>query len=79
MSKCEFVYETDPVDMRLTGGVGGLATLRCKTHDCSMVLRMSSGDITACLVGHLEALEERIIKLEKLRGLDHPLFTTKAD
>jgi hypothetical protein len=51
MSKCEFIYEADPVGVRLTGGMGGFTTPRCKTHDCTMMLRVVSGEVTACLVG----------------------------
>jgi hypothetical protein len=60
MSKCEFVYEVDPLDMRLTGGLGGLATLRCTTHNCTWII-----DADTCLIGRVEALEERIAKLER--------------
>jgi hypothetical protein len=60
MSKCEFVYETDPLDVRLTGGIGGLTTLRCTTHNCTMVV-----DHQSCVIGRIEALEERVAQLER--------------
>jgi hypothetical protein len=65
MSKCEFVYETDPLDTRLTGGMGGLVTLRCKTHDCTMMIHVPSGELATCLVGLLEQLDARITQLER--------------
>jgi hypothetical protein len=63
--KCEFVYETDPLDMRLTGGMGGFAnTLHCKTHNCSMFTQAASEDMV-CYIGRIEALEELAAQLEK--------------
>jgi hypothetical protein len=58
--KCEFVYETDPLDTRLTGGMGGLVTLRCKTHNSTIVV-----DHQSCVIGRIEALEERVAQLER--------------
>jgi hypothetical protein len=60
MSKCEFVYETDPLDTRLTGGMGGLVTLRCKTHNSTIVV-----DHQSCVIGRIETLEERVAQLER--------------
>jgi hypothetical protein len=72
MSRCEFVYEADPVDVRLTGGMGGQATLRCTTHDCTWIIAparvmlavSAPSEEPMCVIGRIEALEERIVKLE---------------
>jgi hypothetical protein len=63
MSKCEFVYETPPGPF--FDYAPQRATLRCKTHDCTMMLRVVSGEVTACLVGYLEQLEARVAQLER--------------
>jgi hypothetical protein len=67
MSKCEFVYETLPGPFFDYSEVGRQATLRCKTHNCTI---MGTSAITltedaVCLYGRIEALEERVAQLER--------------
>jgi hypothetical protein len=79
MSKCEFVFETEPGPM--FDYAPKQAILRCKTHNCS-IMGTSTNTLTedqVCLFGRIEAIEERIAKLEALYGLGQLLFTTKAD
>jgi hypothetical protein len=63
MSKCEFVYETPPGPF--FDYAPQQAILRCKTHDCTMMIRAPSGELAACLVGYLEQLDARITQLER--------------
>jgi hypothetical protein len=51
MSKCEFVYE--------------MAILRCQTHDCTIVGVRTPAEEVMCIIGRVEALEERVVRLER--------------
>jgi hypothetical protein len=59
MSKCEFVYEVPPGALT-AGDYAQQAILRCTTHNCTMVV-----DHQTCIIGCVEALEERIAQLER--------------
>jgi hypothetical protein len=61
MSKCEFVYETELGPMFGTQQ----ATLRCKTHNCTIIILAREHNKQVCLIGRIEALEQRIAQLER--------------
>jgi hypothetical protein len=65
MSKCEFVYESPPGPFFDYPELGRQATLRCKTHDCTMMIHVPSGELATCLIGLLEQLDARITQLER--------------
>jgi hypothetical protein len=58
MSKCEIFYTTEP--MPLTAGAAGTAVLRCVKHNCTWII-----DANTCVIGRIEALEERVAQLER--------------
>jgi hypothetical protein len=73
MSKCEFVYEVHDPSGRFFPPDGTPATLRCKTHDCTMITQTES-DGMVCYIGRIEALEERMGKLREY--LERPQSST---
>jgi hypothetical protein len=62
MNKCEIVYTVAALQPAapLPPGAFGTAVLSCVTHNCSILL-----DAQTCMVGRIEALEERVAKLER--------------
>jgi hypothetical protein len=63
MSKCEFVFETGPGPIFATTQ----ATLRCKTHNCSIMGTPTAtlSEFQMCIIGRLEMLEIRVAQLEQ--------------
>jgi hypothetical protein len=65
MSKCKFVYETEPGP--IFNFAPQRAILRCTTHNCT-TMGTSTATMTkdqVCLYGRIEALEERVAQLER--------------
>jgi hypothetical protein len=60
MSKCEFVYEAPPGPFFDYPELGQQVILRCTTHNCTTII-----DQQTCLIGRIEALEERVAQLER--------------
>jgi hypothetical protein len=58
MSKCEIFYTTEP--MPFTAGAAGTAVLRCVKHNCAWIISADT-----CMIGRIEALEERVAQLER--------------
>jgi hypothetical protein len=65
MSKCEFVYETEPGPF--FDYAPRQAILRCRTHNCTIIdaTAMLPEGMEVCLFGRIEALEERVAQLER--------------
>jgi hypothetical protein len=65
MSKCEFVYETEPGPF--FDYAPRQAILRCRTHNCTIIdaTAMLPEGMEVCLFDRIEALEERVAKLER--------------
>jgi hypothetical protein len=63
MSKCEFVYETEPGPM--FDYASKPAILRCKTHNCTIHMPIATEDGQICLIDRIERLEERVAQLER--------------
>jgi hypothetical protein len=63
MSKCEFVYETEPGPF--FDYASQQVTLRCKTHNCTIHMPIATEDGQICLIGRIERLEERVAQLER--------------
>jgi hypothetical protein len=59
--KCEIAYTVAALNPAapLPPGSFGTAVLSCVAHNCSILV-----DPQTCMIGRLEALEERIAKLE---------------